>query len=514
MAISYLSSGDISTTYNGSSVTLDLPASATYEDGDLLVGAVFAYDCTTISWPVGWTEIDFIDHGAGNGMLSVAYAWATGSYDETPTVSYGAGVSAVGGIAAFRGVGSVAIGNGAAGLSSSTNESIPGIASTGAGSFAVLVWANERPQEHSVTPIEPAGWDVRFAYMQTSTPYYRRHNLSLLSQYIGSATADDVDEDASSTYTWSLLMFELLEEGPGGGGGSESESSATLGSISGSASGTSGSWSSRALGVIAGGASGSFSSTTWIADEGASIGASSSAVADLLKMAAADSSVSVSSSASSPVFLVVLADSSVLAVHAASAYRLLDVAVDSNSALSTSAPVAAVYSVSAASLVSVLTGLQFVADFTDGWAYNLNTGAGSFYEGFRFNSFAMIDGEYYGANEAGIFRLGGDADDSAPIDMTITLGTSNLGSSRVKRVPTAYVGAQSDEPLVLTCRVEGQEYSYTFSRATATMAPAKVQIGKGLAGVYWQIELSNTAGADAEIDVLELLVAPSDRRRV
>lgn len=323
-------------------------------------------------------------------------------------------------------------------------------------------------------------------------------------------------------------MFELRE----GAASSGNSSIATLGSIAGSASASSGNSSVATLGDIAGSASaitgaggssivalsaiaGSASAISIAAvsvDSGVSV--VTGLIGEPLRLAFADSAVLASSSASSPVTLVVLADSSVLAVHAASAYRLLDAAVDSNSALSSSAPVAAVYSVAAASLCSVLTGLQFVADFTDGWAYNINTGAGSFYEGFRFNSFALIDGEYYGANEAGIFRLGGDADDSAPIDMTITLGTSNLGSSRVKRVPAAYVGAESDQPLVLTCRVEGLEYSYTFSRATATMAPAKVQIGKGLAGVYWQLELSNTDGADAEIDALELLVAHSDRRRV
>lgn len=512
MAIAFLSAGDISTTYKGSSVVLDLPSAATYGAGDLLIGAVFAYACNDISWPIGWTEIDATDHPSLQGRLSVAYAWATGSYDESPSVDYSTGVSAVGGIAAFSGVEeSFPIGNGniAAGLSSTTNESITGVTTGSSGSVAVLVWANERPQEYSVSPLAPAGWDVRFAHLQTSTPYFRRHNLSLLSQTIVGGAADDVDEDASSTYSWSLIMFELME----GAASSGNSSIATLGDIAGSASAITGAGGSSivALSAIAGSAS-AISIAAVSVDSGVSV--VTGLIGEPLRLAFADSAVLASSSASSPVTLVVLADSSVLAVHAASAYRLLDVAVESNSALSSSAPVAAVYSVAAASLCSVLTGLQFVADFTDGWAYNLNTGAGSFYEGFRFNSFALIDGEYYGANEAGIFRLGGDADDSAPIDMTITLGTSNLGSSRVKRVPAAYVGAESDQPLVLTCRVEGQEYRYTFSRATATMAPAKVQIGKGLAGVYWQLELSNTAGADAEIDALELLVAHSDRRRV
>ena len=286
-----------------------------------------------------------------------------------------------------------------------------------------------------------------------------------------------------------------------------------MGAISGSAVGVSGEEgsSTATLSSITGIAA---SNRQSLAEENASVFVDAAAIGELFRLAFADSTVVASSSASSPLVFLITADSSVLAVPAATAFRDLSVLADSSSALTSSAPVAAVYAVSVDSLASVLTGLQFVADFTDGWAYNLNTGAGSFYEGFRFNSFALIDGEYYGANETGLFRMGGDTDDSLPINLTVTLGTSNLGSSKVKRVPSAYVGAQSDQPLVLTCRVEGQEYSYTFSRATAALSPAKVQIGKGLAGVYWQIELKNTDGANAEIDSLELLVAESAQRRV
>ena len=520
MAIAHVNTGAKSTTYNGTSVSLALPASIVA--GNLLVGFVATRPDGAISWPAGWTVVDSQSTASGGSSTSIAYRIADGS-ETAPSVTYGSG-TAMGGILQFSGASGISAKQ--KNTSTSAGENVAAFTSAGDGSVSAYFWSvfNGVGETHMPTP---SGWTRIVAFM-TNDVYSLYFNFDVgIKTLAGAGSSSGAISENSGYGYWSLFNIEITAATV-----AEGTSTATLGSIAGSATASSGNSSVATLGDIAGsanaitGAGGSsIVALSAIAGSASAIGIAAvsvdsgiSAVTGLigepLRLAFADSAVLASSSASSPVTLVVLADSSVLAVHAASAYRLLDAAVDSNSALSSSAPVAAVYSVAAASLCSVLTGLQFVADFTDGWAYNLNTGAGSFYEGFRFNSFALIDGEYYGANEAGICRLGGDADDSAPIDMTITLGTSNLGSSRVKRVPAAYVGAQSDQPLVLTCRVEGQEYRYTFSRATATMAPAKVQIGKGLAGVYWQLELSNTAGADAEIDALELLVAPSDRRRV
>lgn len=521
MAIAHVNNGAESSTYSGTSTTLALPASIVA--GNLLVGFITTRGSTgAITWPAGWTPADSQTTAGSTGNTSVAYRLASGS-ESAPVLSH-ASSSTLGVICQFSGADGV--GNAQKNTSTSPGENVTAFTSTDDASVSAYLWSVFTGAGEVHMPI-PSGWSRIVAYSEW-TAYSVTNSLDVGIKTLGASGSSSGSISESSGYGyWSLFNIEITAATV-----AEGTSTVTLDSLTGSAAAASGNVSSAALGAITGsagaitGAGGSSSaslssitgSATATGVAAVSVDSSVSVVTALigepLRLVFADSAVLASSSASSPVILVVLADSSVVAVHAASAYRLLDAAVDSNSALSSSAPVAAVYSVAAASLCSVLTGLQFVADFTDGWAYNLNTGAGSFYEGFRFNSFALIDGEYYGANEAGIFRLGGDADDSVPIDMTITLGTSNLGSSRVKRVPTAYVGAQSDEPLVLTCRVEGQEYSYTFSRATATMAPAKVQIGKGLAGVYWQVELKNTDGANAEIDSLELLVAESAQRRV
>ena len=103
------------------------------------------------------------------------------------------------------------------------------------------------------------------------------------------------------------------------------------------------------------------------------------------------------------------------------------------------------------------------------------------------------------------------------IDATVTTGYSDLSTEKfdggqVKYVPTAYVDARSVSPMTLTCRTEGQEYTYTFNTAKTNMASARVDIGKGLKGTLWQFELKNVAGADFEAESLTALVDPTKRR--
>jgi hypothetical protein len=216
--------------------------------------------------------------------------------------------------------------------------------------------------------------------------------------------------------------------------------------------------------------------------------------------------------AAAPRVFVEEAASSAAVSSAAVASRIIDRAAVSVFAAVAAGQAQAVYVVSAQSIAAVVTGTQFVMDFTDGWAYNLDTGAASFYEGMKFNSFALIGGRYYGCNESGIHVLEGDRDGTDDIRATITLVTSRLDSDAEKMVPVAYVGARSAEPMLLTCRVEGAEYSYEFSRETATMEPARVKPGKGLRGVYWEFEVQNQNGADLELDTLEVITAPGSRR--
>lgn len=522
MAIAYVNSAAVSSQYLGNDISLNLPSGVTA--GNLLLGFVASGSTSgTHTWPAGWTKLD--------GQQQVAYGYTSFAYriadglETTPTVTIPNNSPAIGVICQFSG----ASGIGAAwqkNAGSVAGESVSSITSTANNSVACYLWWGHGGATSERLPI-PSGWS-RVVAVDSSTGGGNFHIDVGTKALGGSGSSSGAISETSGRNYWHLWNIELQESAPPATG----TSSVTLDSITGSAAASSGNVSVSTLDAISGsgtaitGAGGAstvtLSSITGLAsaisqamaNEDHAVVVDGAAIGELFWAVAVDSSVVATSYAATPLVITVSVDGAVLSVDQASAYRALPVSGDSSALVQSAAPVAAAYLVSAASVCSVITGLQFVADFTDGWAFNLNTGAGSFYEGFAFNSFAMIDGEYYGATDAGIFKLSGDTDNALPIAMTVTLGTSNLGSPKVKRVPAAYVGAKSDRPLVLTCRVEGQEYDYTFSRATTALAQAKVQVGKGLAGAYWQFEVSNTDGAGADIDSLELLVADSAQRRV
>jgi len=167
--------------------------------------------------------------------------------------------------------------------------------------------------------------------------------------------------------------------------------------------------------------------------------------------------------------------------------------------------------------VSGAANIGYYQRLSDGWSFNLNTATAAQYADFKFNSFCRIGENYYGCNEAGIFLLSGDTDNGLPINATITTGISDLSTEQfdgsfIKSMANAYCNAMSAQPMTLTCNVEGQSYTYTFSAATATVKPARVDIGRGLFGVNWQHEVKNVGGADFELDSLAFMPNSTKRR--
>lgn len=241
--------------------------------------------------------------------------------------------------------------------------------------------------------------------------------------------------------------------------------------------------------------------------------AQSTATASMSISVAAGSTMTVTALArgSQVYYEIGLSDASV--AGAAAAVRSLSGEVKSALLVHGAAAGAASYHVLAESLAEILSGIQFLNDYMSGWAYNMNTGAPSFYEKFRFNSFAKLGQDYYGMADDGLHLLGADDDSGEDIDAVITTGSSDMGDPRTKKVQLVYAGARSDKPMTLTCRVdENPEFSYEFLASPEQVAPTRVKVGKGLEGRYWQFEIRNQDGADFEIDALDIPVIPNSRR--
>lgn len=148
-------------------------------------------------------------------------------------------------------------------------------------------------------------------------------------------------------------------------------------------------------------------------------------------------------------------------------------------------------------------------DFT-GWVMNTEGQQPvSSYDNYGFNSFAEIDGEYYGAAETGLYKLTGDTDDGQDIAARIKSLMLDFGTSRMKRVRSAYLGYTASGKLLLKVKAVsgGQLVEHWFEARNVTAdAPReqRVNLAMGIKSRYWQYELENVDGADFEIAELEM----------
>jgi len=133
----------------------------------------------------------------------------------------------------------------------------------------------------------------------------------------------------------------------------------------------------------------------------------------------------------------------------------------------------------------------------------------STYTNYPFNSFAQLGGRMLAAADSGLYELGGDTDDGAPINARLKSLMTDMGTSRMKRVRSAYMGYTASGRLVLKLlSVDAGQLVETWFEAHDLEADApraqRVQTALGLRSRYWQFELANIDGADFELDELEL----------
>jgi len=161
--------------------------------------------------------------------------------------------------------------------------------------------------------------------------------------------------------------------------------------------------------------------------------------------------------------------------------------------------------------VDVYALVKTSSDLAQGWVMNTEgTQPVSEYSNFEFSSLTYYQGEMYGTTDTGLFKMGGDTDDGVKITSELSSLLLDMGSSRMKRIRSAYLGYTSTNELVLKVRSvdDGQlsEHWYKAAPVTSAEAPREgyVRVGQGLRSRYWQFELTNVDGGDFEIDQLEM----------
>lgn len=154
-----------------------------------------------------------------------------------------------------------------------------------------------------------------------------------------------------------------------------------------------------------------------------------------------------------------------------------------------------------------------------GWVLNTATRAATEYTNYPFTSMDGWRGRYFGTLDTGLYELDGDDDDGDPIEASVRTGLMNMGTQRMKRLPSAYIGVKSSGGLalkVVTTEPDGAKvqdwYELTPRASSSAHHQGRIKLGRGLKSVYWSLELVNQAGADFQLDVIELFPMFLDRR--
>lgn len=135
------------------------------------------------------------------------------------------------------------------------------------------------------------------------------------------------------------------------------------------------------------------------------------------------------------------------------------------------------------------------------------------YTNFAFNSLAWFNGVPLAAGETGIYELLGATDAGAAIAATVRMGTTDFGTSHLKRVPACYLGYRSAGELkVILLADEAQQQTVTVAAGAAEARTHRVKLGRGIKGRYFTVEIQNVNGADFDLDTVELQAEPLSRR--
>lgn len=128
------------------------------------------------------------------------------------------------------------------------------------------------------------------------------------------------------------------------------------------------------------------------------------------------------------------------------------------------------------------------------------------YKGFSFSSMVKFGNVLLGTSPTGLYIIGGDKDNGAPIDAWIKTGMTDLGISASKRLRHVYLGVKTDGDLEMDIFADG------VLVATRPIAAHKVReqrirvsVGRDAKGNYWSFLIRNKAGVRFSVYTIAIL---------
>ena len=162
--------------------------------------------------------------------------------------------------------------------------------------------------------------------------------------------------------------------------------------------------------------------------------------------------------------------------------------------------------------VQVFAGIPIYSEDGECWVINDETGSAAMYEDYGFNSYAVIDGRYYGAKADGLYLLEGDDDAGQPVRASVSFGKHDFGTTEKKTLPNVYIGVSSSGHLWLKITANGEETLYRTVASNTYTATQRIKPAKGIRATHMTFELFNDNGADFDIASIEFEPAILSRR--
>lgn len=213
-----------------------------------------------------------------------------------------------------------------------------------------------------------------------------------------------------------------------------------------------------------------------------------------------------------------LVDTALAADEASTKQRMTVVLADESTAAGTLDTTLSAFQLLQQGAQAAIT-LQLDSGVYVAWTYNMKSAGVTRYENYPFNSFAKLGNDYYGLTSTGLYRLGGDTDDGAPIKAKLRLGMTDMGTRKMKRLPEVFMGYTGDGRMVLrviyvddkTGEKVGADYLMK-PRPAGSKRESRFEPGKGLVATDFDFELENIDGADFSVTNIEFYPMVVDRR--
>ena len=149
-----------------------------------------------------------------------------------------------------------------------------------------------------------------------------------------------------------------------------------------------------------------------------------------------------------------------------------------------------------------------------GFSMELSSGALTRLEGPEVRAACTCAGGLYLANATGLFRVGGDSDDGAPIAVRLKLPATDCGDCAAKRLPAVVLEGVLDARLEVTAASESGsllEGEAVVRNPTGLSGRTSVRLGRGH-GRTWQVSLAMPDGGVFDIGAVVLVPRILDRR--